>query len=159
MNPFSIKGNDIKKEHVGSPNRPYLYNIGPGQRNEASLIFDIKIGNDYRQLTIDKVNKSSVNLKCVSLRTSDCKARHKFKVKDEFVLVRENEGEDGSSKRKYPKYYLDFSNLELRNVNNWEVVENKTVEHNCKPTGFYSQIQRSVREAHTAASLLTLELV
>ena len=70
------------------------------------MIFDIKIGKDYRQLTIDKVNKKSVNLKCVSLRTADCKARHKFKVKDEFVLVRENEeSEDGSSKRKYRKYY------------------------------------------------------
>ena len=120
MNPFDIhvRGNEIKRAHVGSPNLPHLYNIGPGQRNGASLVFDIKIGNDFRQVTIDKVNKSSVNLKCASLQCSGCRARHKFKVKDQFVLLREGE-EDGTSKRKQ-KYYLDFSDPELRNVNNLE---------------------------------------
>ena len=114
MNPFLIRGEEIRKENVGSPNRPHLYNIGPGQRNGASLVFDIKIGNDFRQVTIDKVFKSSVSTKCTAYYNKGCRARHKFKVKDEFVLVRE--GNRALNQR--DRYYLDFSNRALREVSN-----------------------------------------
>ena len=74
MNPFRIRGREIEKENVGTPNRPHLYNIGPGQRNGASLVFDIKIWNDFRQVTIDKVFKSSVSTKCTGYDKKGCRA-------------------------------------------------------------------------------------
>ncbi len=150
MNPFALKGEEIRKENVGTQNRPYLYNVGPGQRNGQSLVFDLKIGDNFRQVTIDR-EKSSVITKCIGYRRKGCRARHKFKVKDQFVLLREGR-QDGTRTNTYG---LNFSDRALRDVSNWEVVEHKTADHSCAPTSFYSQIQRSIREAHTAESLIT----
>ena len=66
MNQFALNGEEILEENVGTPNQPHLYNIGPGQRNGQSLVFDLKIGENFRQVTIDKVFKSSVSTKCIA---------------------------------------------------------------------------------------------
>ncbi len=48
MNQFALNGEEILEVNVGTPNQPHLYNIGPGQRNGQSLVFDLKIWENFR---------------------------------------------------------------------------------------------------------------
>ena len=68
MIPFEIKGRDIKKRNVGTTEKPHLYAITAGQRNAGtggSLIFHVKIGDTFHQLTICKTHKNSVAVICI----------------------------------------------------------------------------------------------
>ena len=40
---YKIRGKNIHKKTIGSLKKPYLYLITAGQRNQRSLIFNIKI--------------------------------------------------------------------------------------------------------------------
>ena len=45
---YEIRGRNIRKRTIGSVDKPYLYSITAGQRNQRSLIFHIKI-EDFHQ--------------------------------------------------------------------------------------------------------------
>ena len=90
MPKYIIAGLSGRLTDRGTPNLPFLHHISSGERGGKSLIFHLQIGLKFVQVTIDKVRKSHVSLKCVTRN----------------------------------KYELDFSLSELRNINNWTVLEN-----------------------------------
>ena len=55
-NGYKVKGLEIRNEKVGTLNKPHLFAISSGQRNEKSLIFHFKIGNEYHNCILKRVN-------------------------------------------------------------------------------------------------------
>ena len=76
MSPVELQNGWIRNIDIGSLMEPYLYAISPGQRNNSSLIFHLKIGKKFHEVKIDGVQKNSVNMVCNSTR-GECKARHR----------------------------------------------------------------------------------
>ena len=58
---YEIRGLDIRTINIGTSTKPHLYSITAGQRNSKSLIFHIKIENDFHQCHLARVNSTSVN--------------------------------------------------------------------------------------------------
>ena len=79
---YEIRGLDIRTINIGTSTKPHLYSITAGQRNSKSLIFHIKIENDFHQCHLARVNSTSVNFACIE-RT--CGGRHKMILDPRFV--------------------------------------------------------------------------
>ena len=155
--PYDIKHNEVRLTNYGSPQEPHLYAITSGQKNYASLLFHVKIEDEFHTLSINKVNKKSCNMECVD---RECPAKHKFAVDEKFVQMELGGLQNGDKKR--TKFFLDFANPELRDISNWTVKQHDSKPHgdsegNHKQSDFYNHIRRELRETHTSLALDTLQ--
>ena len=161
---YEVRGCDIRKKTVGSLEKPCLYSITAGQRNQKSLIFHLKIEDSFHQCHIHIVNATSCNFSCVE---PTCPGIHKMSVDPTFVSCIPNFHKMKNGRTRH-KYFIDFDNLEIRKITNWTVIEHKTLPHGKQRAGkpivkdckqdFYSQVRKDFREMHTARSLETWEL-
>ena len=92
------------------------YTLGYQDDNQLIEHFKKIVGyldKSFHTLKVDKVNKNSVNLKCVQC---DYCARHKFKVDQRFLIVDSTILQSGKTRNKFT---LDRSNPKIRNVEYW----------------------------------------
>ena len=143
--PHQIQNREVQHKNLGHLECPYLFAITSGQRNLASLIFHIKIGSKFHQCHIRKVNKNSVNIRCCDRR---CRSHHNLKMNPKFLLSRRDPGRTN--------YNIDYSNLELRNLENWVVIKHETRPHTeqCE-TDFSVHLAKIFREEHSNLALKT----
>ena len=124
----------------GTPNLPFLQHISSGERGGKSLIFHLQIGLKFVEVTIDKVRKRHVTLKCVT--RNKCKYRAKMMVNKQFVTQIKHEKVDG--KKSVINTNLIFLS-ELENIKNWTVLENSSTECSqpkCKKDFFFVCFKR-----------------
>ena len=147
----------IRNENVGTLNKPELFAISSGNRSGQSLIFHFKIGSDYHNCILKRVNGSSCNFHCVD---TSCKARHKGKVNPSLVTCIENFHVMKNGRTRH-KYDVDRSNPAIRELKNWTMLPHTSKPHleKCRlKEGIYDPIKKDFRENHTTASLVTFEL-
>ena len=99
----------------------------------------------FYKFYINKVSKKSITLVCADKK---CKTAQKIILDEQFVKCEVNGLKNGDKFRN--KFYIDNSDLELRNLKNWTVISHKTLPHSCtiKQT-FYDHLHTSFRENHT----------
>ena len=156
--PYIIKHLEVRLTDFGTLQEPHLYHIASGQRNNASLLFHVKIAAVFHTLSIAKVNKKSINMECVD---EGWRAHHKFQIDEKFVKCAADFYKCKSGKTR-PKFYLDFSDPELRDVTNWTVKTQDSKPHKeHEKADFFTHIQKEFREDHTSLALeeALLELV
>ena len=63
MTLYEPNGRDIEEINIGEINKPHLFDITGGQREDA-LSFHFKIGDNYFEAEIDNVLSNAVLLRC-----------------------------------------------------------------------------------------------
>ena len=151
MEAFTIKNINARDDLLGELFLHYLYAVTSGERNHASIIFHFKMEDKFYKFYINKVSKKSITLVCADKK---CKTAQKIILDEQFVKCEVNGLKNGDKFRN--KFYIDNSDLELRNLKNWTVILHKTLPHSCtiKQT-FYDHLHTSFRENHTDLALLT----
>ena len=96
-----------------------------------------------------------MSLSCVHYRSGGCRARHKFKIDPRFIQAKVDgvKLKDGKTRK---KFFIDFSDPEIRNTEHWEVISHQTTSHKCSAS-FWDSVRKDFRERHTTASLTSLE--
>ena len=122
---YEIRGRNIRKRTIGSVDKPYLYSITAGQRNQRSLIFHIKIEDDFHQCHLRRVNATYCNFVCVN---QNCPATHKMTVDPRFVTCTPNFHKLKNGRTRH-KYAVNVCDPEIRDVTNWTVVDHKSLHH------------------------------
>ena len=150
MELFTINNINARDDKLGELILPHLYAISSGQRNRASLNFHLKIGDFFCYVTINKVNKKSVTMICFDKK---CKATHKFSLHENLVKIEKNAIKNKDKFR--DKFFIDFADMALRNLENWTVLEHNSKPHTCETQNFYDHLHSDFREHHTSLALLT----
>ena len=150
MELFTINNLNARDDKLGELQLPHLYAISSGQRNHSTLNLHIKIEEHFSYVTINKVNKNSITTVCAA---KNCKTTHKFKLDKKLIKIEKNAIKNGEKFR--DKFFVDFGDLSLRNLENWTVLKYDSKPHTCESRNFYDHLHSDFRERHTSLALLT----